>query len=65
MDIQQVFALADNFGVLVLSLYIIQNGMTQMKDLHSQHNGFVKSVLDQQQVNNQSLSDLVKDLCHK
>ena len=65
MDLQQVLSLADNFGVLVLSIYIIQRGMDQLKELLVMYNGFVQEVLTQQQGNNRDLSDLVKSLCQK
>jgi hypothetical protein len=65
MDIEQLLNLVDTLGVVVLSFYIIQKGMDQLKELLTMYNGFVQAVLTQQQANNQSLSDLVSDLCQK
>ena len=65
MELEQILSLADNFGILVLALYIIQKGMDQMNMLNQQYNGFVQTVLVQQQSNNEQLASLVEKLCQK
>lgn len=65
MELEQILSLADNFGILVLALYIIQKGMDQMNMLNQQYNGFIQTVLTQQQSNNDQLASLVEKLCQK
>ena len=65
MELEQLLSLVDNFGILVLALYIIQKGMDQMNMLNQQYNGFVQTVLVQQQSNNEQLASLVEKLCQK
>lgn len=65
MEWKNIVDLADNFGVLVLSLYIIQFGMAQMKELVQQNNTFFKDILDDQKAYNDKLADLLEKICVK
>ena len=62
-EFDSLLAIVDNFGMLVLALYIIRDGMQQMQQLYQDNAKTVALMLTQQQANNQQLADLVRDLC--
>lgn len=65
MELLEILKAVDGYVALGVAVWVIQIGMSRMDKLTDQYNGFVTNVLTQQQTNNQSLADLVKDLCQR
>lgn len=60
---KNLFSLFDTTLALAIAVWIIQIGVTRLDKVLERYESFVKSVMDQQQSNNNELMSLVSTLC--
>jgi hypothetical protein len=65
MEVVEILKAVDGYVALAVAVWVIQVGLARLEKTDERYNGFVTTVLNQQQANNQSLADLVKDLCQR